>query len=183
MCRHMDPNHWNRHMASVPKGFLRYYVLKLLAEKPLSGSEMMEKIQEQTEERWAPSPGSIYPLLSLLQDYGYIQELPRDELGRKPYQITDEGKKFLKQQEEQREQYDKTGIRLFEPFMVNHICPGLDSEKTLELRKNIRRIFHAMFDLRKQLWGKLSDEKMDQLNKTIQRIAEIIERETKRSQE
>ena len=31
--------HWMKHMAMVPKGFLRYKVLKLLNEKPMSGSE------------------------------------------------------------------------------------------------------------------------------------------------
>jgi len=35
-----------RHTASVPKGFLRHYVLNLLREKPMSGSELMEEIEE-----------------------------------------------------------------------------------------------------------------------------------------
>jgi DNA-binding PadR family transcriptional regulator len=39
-------------MAMVPKGFLRYQVLKLLNEKPMSGSELMSEIEKQTEGRW-----------------------------------------------------------------------------------------------------------------------------------
>ncbi|MBS7627233.1 PadR family transcriptional regulator, partial [Candidatus Bathyarchaeota archaeon] len=55
--------HWLRHTAMVPKGFLRYKVLKLLKEKPMAGSEIMGVIEEQTGGYWRPSPGSIYPLL------------------------------------------------------------------------------------------------------------------------
>ena len=41
--------HWMRHMASVPKGFLKYSVLKLLNEKPRSGSEIMSEIEKQSD--------------------------------------------------------------------------------------------------------------------------------------
>jgi len=44
----------------VPKGFLRYQVLRLLKEKPMSGSEIMSEIEEETDGNWRPSPGSIY---------------------------------------------------------------------------------------------------------------------------
>ncbi|RLI42575.1 hypothetical protein DRO59_03770 [Candidatus Bathyarchaeota archaeon] len=58
----LPPNsfrHWIRHTASVPKGFLRYYVLKMLKEKPMSGSEIMREIERETGGRWKPSPGSV----------------------------------------------------------------------------------------------------------------------------
>lgn len=35
-----------RHTAMVPKGFLRFYVLILLREKPMSGSEIMDEIEK-----------------------------------------------------------------------------------------------------------------------------------------
>ncbi len=35
---------WMRHTPSVPPGFLRFFVLKLLKEKPMSGSEIMVAI-------------------------------------------------------------------------------------------------------------------------------------------
>jgi len=43
--------HWMKHTASVPKGFLRYYVLKLLKEKPMSGSEIMVEIERENGAR------------------------------------------------------------------------------------------------------------------------------------
>ena len=49
---------------------LRHYVLELLNEKPLKGSEIMSAIAEKTMDRWKPSPGSIYPLLRNLESLG-----------------------------------------------------------------------------------------------------------------
>jgi len=88
-----------RHTAAVPKGFLRYYVLKLLNEKPMSGSEMMSEIEKQTNGCWKPSPGSIYPLIAWLQDQGHIKEAPEQEAGIKRYTLTEQGKTFSKEQE------------------------------------------------------------------------------------
>ena len=90
--------HWTRHTASVPKGFLRYCVLKLLKEKPMSGSEIMEEIEKETDGRWKPSPGSIYPLLAWLQDNGYTKEKPTEESGIKRYTLTEQGEKFFEKQ-------------------------------------------------------------------------------------
>ena len=67
-----------RHTATVPKGFIRFHVLRALNEKPMSGSELMEKIEKHAGGFWKPSPGSIYPLLSSLQEHGYIKELPTE---------------------------------------------------------------------------------------------------------
>ena len=41
--------HWMRHIAAVPKGFLRYELLRLLSEKPMSGSEIMTEIEKRTD--------------------------------------------------------------------------------------------------------------------------------------
>ncbi|MCS7136732.1 MAG: PadR family transcriptional regulator, partial [Aigarchaeota archaeon] len=68
--------HWLRHMAAVPKGFLRLQVLELLNEKPMSGSEIMSEVERRTNGCWRPSPGSVYPLLAWLQDNGYVREVP-----------------------------------------------------------------------------------------------------------
>ena len=81
-------------MAAVPNGFLRHYVLQFLNEKPMSGSEIMNEIESRTNGHWKPSPGSIYPLLSWLQEKGYSEEVPDQEPGIKRYTLTDEGKKF-----------------------------------------------------------------------------------------
>lgn len=183
MCNPRHFTHWSRHIATVPKGFLRYQVLKLLAEKPHSGKEIMDKIQQLTEGKWTPSPGSIYPLLALLEDYGYIQQLPKDETGRKPYQITEEGKKFLQEQEKQREEYNQNSIGLFTPFIFNHTCPQINPEQALKIKENIKRIFQTLFKLRKHLTQKPTNEKIEKITQIIQKIADTLQQETEKLEE
>ncbi len=89
---------WGRHNSIVPKGFLRYRVLKLLDSTPMSGSEITKKLEEQTEGRWKPSPGSIYPLLAQLQENSFIEEASSDG-GVKRYRLTDSGRGFLTENE------------------------------------------------------------------------------------
>ncbi|MDD1748535.1 MAG: PadR family transcriptional regulator, partial [Methanothrix sp.] len=86
-----------RHTATVPKGFIRFHVLRALSEKPMAGSELTEKIEKHAGGFWKPSPGSIYPLLSSLQKYGCVKELP-PENGLKRYQLTETGQSLLNEQ-------------------------------------------------------------------------------------
>ena len=81
----------------VPRGLLKFLVLKMINEKPMSGAEIVEEIEKQTGS-WKPSSGSIYPLLASLHKKGFTKELPTDEQGFKRYSFTDEGKKFFEQQ-------------------------------------------------------------------------------------
>jgi DNA-binding PadR family transcriptional regulator len=61
----------------------------------MSGSELMDEISKTTGGNWKPSPGSIYPMLSWLQDNQYIKELPTEN-GLKRYEITRPAKNCLK---------------------------------------------------------------------------------------
>jgi len=96
-----------KHTAMVPKGFIRYQVLESLSKKAMSGSEIINEIEARTNGRWKPSPGSIYPLLSWLQDNGHIKELPSDQSGMKRYELTDKGKVLLEQQRKVMEEQEK----------------------------------------------------------------------------
>lgn len=82
----------------VPRGLLRFLVLKMLSEKPMSGAEIAEQIESQTEGHWKPSPGSIYPLLAWLLGRGFTRESPKGDEGFKRYIFTVEGSNFLKKQ-------------------------------------------------------------------------------------
>jgi DNA-binding PadR family transcriptional regulator len=72
--------------SAIPRGFSRHYILTLLKEKPMTGKEIIDKATAQTEGRWKPSPGLIYPLLGRLLDDGLVVE---DENAR--YSITKKG--------------------------------------------------------------------------------------------
>ena len=78
---------WFSRVGSViPRGFSRHYVLGLLKEQQLSGKEIIDKAILQSEGRWKPSPGLIYPMLGRLLEEGLIDET---ENGR--YKITPKG--------------------------------------------------------------------------------------------
>jgi DNA-binding PadR family transcriptional regulator len=49
---------------------------------------------------YAPSPGVVYPTLTLLQDMGLIEEAAV-EGPRKPFQVTDEGRAHLEEKSEE----------------------------------------------------------------------------------
>lgn len=57
--------HWTRPQA-IPRGFLRVYTLAALSHGPVTGYEIMQRIEEKTEGAWRPGPGTIYPLLKTL---------------------------------------------------------------------------------------------------------------------
>jgi DNA-binding PadR family transcriptional regulator len=75
-------------------GDLRYVLLHLIAEKPRYGYELIKAIEEQVGGMYSPSPGVIYPTLTLLEELGYVR--PEIAEGtRKLYSITEEGTAFL----------------------------------------------------------------------------------------
>jgi DNA-binding PadR family transcriptional regulator len=75
-------------------GDLRYVLLGLLAEWPRHGYELIKAIEEKFGGMYSPSPGVIYPTLTLLEELGYIR--PDSAEGpRKQFVITPEGAAFL----------------------------------------------------------------------------------------
>ena len=128
MCSDHPPfprfRHWMRHMAAVPKGFLRYTVLRLLKDQAMSGSEIMNAIEEQTHKRWRPSPGSVYPLLAWFREKGYTQDVVSPEPGIKRYKLTTEGSAFLEQLGNKRRQLRQRFGLFAPPFVgptdINH---------------------------------------------------------------
>ncbi|HET7478906.1 MAG TPA: PadR family transcriptional regulator [Rubrobacteraceae bacterium] len=77
------------------KGDLKYVILDLLAEKPSHGYEVIRALEERFRGMYSPSPGSVYPTLQLLEDMGYTTATQQD--GKKVYEITAEGRKFLEE--------------------------------------------------------------------------------------
>ncbi len=53
-------------------GLLPLYVLRLVAQKPRYGNEIMDLLAERTNGQWVSNPGAIYPLLALLEQEGFI---------------------------------------------------------------------------------------------------------------
>lgn len=70
---------------------LRLMVLALLAEGPQHGYQLIRAFTEKSGEAYAPSPGVLYPLLSLLADMGLAEEIEGGG-ARRSFALTDAGK-------------------------------------------------------------------------------------------
>ncbi|SEL85951.1 Transcriptional regulator PadR-like family protein [Variovorax sp. YR750] len=76
-------------------GGLRFVLLQLIADKPSHGYELIKAIEDRLGGSYAPSPGVVYPTLTLLEEMGYLSVETADGSGRKSYSITDSGREFL----------------------------------------------------------------------------------------
>lgn len=76
------------------QGDLKYVILKLIEEKPRHGYEIIKEIEERAGGTYSPSPGTVYPTLTMLEDLGYARAKP-EESGKKIYEITEEGRAYL----------------------------------------------------------------------------------------
>jgi DNA-binding PadR family transcriptional regulator len=162
-------------MAAVPKGFLRYYVLRLLNQKPMSGSEIMSEIEKRTDGRWRPSPGSIYPLLAWLQEKGYSTGVPQQEIGVKRYTLTEQGKKFLKEHIKSKKELRKR-ISFFAP-------PFIGPRWFNQYPKNCRGFIEAGKKLVKSSWILLDNLKHEHSEEAVAQATEVLEGAAKKIEE
>jgi DNA-binding PadR family transcriptional regulator len=76
-------------------GELRLVILALVAEKPCYGYEIIKAIEERLSGGYAPSPGVVYPTLTLLEEEGYAT-VSTAEGSKKLYTVTEMGTEYLK---------------------------------------------------------------------------------------
>ena len=75
-------------------GDLRLVILQLIAEQPRYGYEVIKAIEERVGGAYSPSPGTVYPTLTLLEELGHVTVKP-GEGTKKLHEITAEGRAFL----------------------------------------------------------------------------------------
>ena len=74
-------------------GTLRWLLLSLIAEKPSHGYELIKAVETKLDGAYSPSPGVIYPSLTLLEEMGALESAA--EGGKKLYSITEAGRALL----------------------------------------------------------------------------------------
>ena len=74
------------------RGFLTFIVLKLISKKNMSGEDIRQEIQKRKGSK--PSPGTIYPVLKILNENGLIEEV-KNGAKTKKYKLTKKGKREL----------------------------------------------------------------------------------------
>lgn len=74
-------------------GTLRWVLLSLIADKPSHGYELIKAVEARLGGAYSPSPGVIYPSLTLLEEMGALES--QADGGKKLYAITDTGRELL----------------------------------------------------------------------------------------
>ena len=144
-------------------GDLRFVILALIKDKPGHGYELIRALEERTGGAYRPSPGVIYPTLSLLEDEGFARQTGA-EGGRKAYEITEAGAEAL---EKNRPAVDAVLARLDEAAKASpRSSPRLE-----------RAMQNLAVALRLRLQGeKLTEEQIDAAAAAIDEAAAKIER-------
>jgi DNA-binding PadR family transcriptional regulator len=116
-------------------GELRLVLLKLLADEPRHGYDLIRAVELLTQGEYAPSPGVVYPTLTMLADMGLIEEVEA-EGSRKAFKVTDEGRAYL---ETNSDEVDALFERLAEAF------PERESESSHPpIGRAIRNLMNAL---------------------------------------
>jgi DNA-binding PadR family transcriptional regulator len=147
------------------QGELRLALLKLIADQPRHGYELIKAVEELTGGHYAPSPGAVYPTLQLLADEGMIGEQVEDTSARKPFAATQDG---LDELLDKAEQVEALFARLTEHGERQH---GQRSPHLFRAMGNLAQVLKN-----KARHGGLDENAMNEIVDMIDEMAKRIER-------
>ena len=81
------------------RGDIRIALLSALTDGPGHGYELIQRLEQRSDGRWRPSPGSVYPTLQLLEDSGFVTATQQDD--KRVFAITEAGQMELQRLIEQ----------------------------------------------------------------------------------
>ena len=148
------------------QGDLKYVILRLLAEKPRHGYEIIKELEDRFGGAYAPSPGTVYPTLTMLEDLGYARAMP-EEGGRKSYEITEEGRKYL-------EEHSATVDDIFE--RIAKFVEGFFDAPMADLKRSFANLGRATFYVATRASN--DRERISKISEILKRAASEIERLT-----
>jgi DNA-binding PadR family transcriptional regulator len=77
-------------------GDLRLVLLASIEEKPRHGYELIKDLEAKFGGGYAPSPGSVYPTLTLMEELGHVRAAT-SEGTKRLFEITAEGRAYLRE--------------------------------------------------------------------------------------
>jgi DNA-binding PadR family transcriptional regulator len=75
------------------RGDIKFLILEVLAEGPRHGYDIITELDDKSNGRYRPSPGSVYPTLTMLEEGGYITGDTAE--GKRIFTITESGRELL----------------------------------------------------------------------------------------
>ncbi|WP_078059979.1 PadR family transcriptional regulator [Gracilibacillus timonensis] len=152
------------------RGDLKIVLLKLLQEQSRHGYGLIKELEEKFKGLYSPSPGSVYPILQMLEDQDLVNVIKEGR--KKVYHLTDEGQAFLKKNQDE----DPVNSRM-------NVLENVDLDEIQTLRSDIQGLFHEFFKVGRQAIEK--PEKKEQLQnlleKTRAELLKIVDDEEKNS--
>ena len=145
------------------QGDLRYVILKMLEEKPRHGYEIIKELEEQFGGWYTPSPGTVYPTLTLLEDMGYAKATP-EESGKKVYEITDLGRAHLAE-------HKPTVDEIFEK--VADFGGAFLGEGMMQIHRAMKDVARATYATAAKAPG--NKERMTKIRDLLRKVADEIE--------
>lgn len=145
------------------QGDLKYVILRLLDEKPRHGYDIIKELETRFGGSYAPSPGTVYPTLTMLEDMGYARVIP-EEGGKKIYEITEEGRRHLAE-------HSSTVDDIF--ARIARFVEGFTDTPMTELNQAFQRLAKATY---KTATTQISDkEKIERIRDIIRKAADEVE--------
>lgn len=152
------------------QGDLKYVILRLLEEKPRHGYEVIKELEDRFGGAYSPSPGTVYPTLTMLEDIGYAKA-STDEGGRKVYSITDAGRAYLAE-------HSATVDSIFE--RIARFVEGFFDEPMMDVNHAFRRLGRAAYA---QASRNVADaERLTRIREVLDRAATEIDQLEKKGE-
>lgn len=145
-------------------GELRLVLLRLIADTPRHGYELIKAIEDMTGGAYAPSPGVVYPTLTMLGEMGLIEE-QASEGAKKRYAVTTEGTTHLAENAEQ-----------VEALIARLTSLGAERNRPdgAPIRRAMGNLRHALQDRLQR--GGFGDDTLHDIAGLIDELAQKIER-------
>ena len=142
-------------------GELRLVLLKLLADEPRHGYDLIRAIEELTGGDYAPSPGTVYPTLTLLEDMALIAPV-QAEGSRKAFTATDAGRVLLDEKADE----------------VAALVARLEHHGERRSRADRAPVRRAVHGLHSALWGSVAGGELS--DDQVHAIADILDEATRK---
>jgi DNA-binding PadR family transcriptional regulator len=146
------------------QGELRVVMLRLIAEKPRHGYELIKEIEDRLGGAYSPSPGVIYPNLTLLEELGHAL-VSASGGGKKLYAITPEGEAALAAN---KAAVDAIFARIAE---INAAHGGGPAPQIVRAMENVRLALRLRLAR-----GPLSESEIDAIARALDGAAVTVER-------
>lgn len=135
---------------------LRLVLLKLIEEAPRHGYDLIREIEERTGGAYAPSPGVVYPTLTMLADMELIGEQPGDT-AKKVFAINEAGRSHLAERADE----------------VAALMERLGALGEMRERSSRGPVKRAIGNLRQVLHHRLDGREIEQ--ETLHKVAELLD--------